>query len=63
VGDDVVQLASDGRALLVHGKPSELLTLSLARGRALFELASVAPSRLGVGAQTPDPDRQHDDDD
>ena len=58
VGDDVVQLTGDRRPLLVDRDPGQLLALALGGGRALLELAPVAPLRLGVGAERPDADRE-----
>ena len=62
VGDDVVELAGDRRSFLVDRDAGQLVTLALELGQALLLFARVAPPRLGVRTEPPDPGAQRSDD-
>ena len=63
VRDDVVQLAGDRRALLVHGDPGQLLALALEQRRAALAARAGTPAASRRRRRAPTPERaQHGED-
>ena len=63
VGDDVVQLARDPRALLGDRDPRRRLALALGLGRAhLRRLGLLGPLAQGEAGEPADPEQQRDED-